>query len=92
MVLHGIQDRQMEADLVVDISDHFEQKMEAIMAFSSQFYDPESTEPESPISGKQFMELVRGRAMEFGRLIGTAYGEGYVAERPLGIHDLGSLR
>ena len=92
LLLHGIQDRQMPASLVIDITDHFDRKMEAIMAFGSQFYDPDSDEPESPISSKQFMELIRGRAMEFGRSIGADYGEGFVVERPIGVNDLAAIR
>lgn len=91
LVLHMIQDRYMEPNLIVDITAHFERKMEAIMAFASQFYDPESKEPESPISSKEFLEVIEGRNLEFGRLINTRYGEGFVTQRPIGVADLMEL-
>ena len=92
LVLNAIQDRQMEPTLIVDISEQHEQKMQAIKAFASQFYDPDSNEPDSPISTKAFLELVEGRALEYGRLVGTRYGEGFVSQRPVGVDDLMSLR
>lgn len=91
MVLHYIQDRYLEPDIVVDISAFIEQKMEAIMAFGSQFYDPESTEPDTPISGKGFLDYVKGRAREMGRLIGVEFGEGFTKERGVGVSDLCDL-
>lgn len=91
MVLHYIQDRMINPDIVVDISDFMERKMNAIMAFSSQFYDPKSKEPATPISSKEFMEFIRGRAREMGRLIGAEYGEGFTVERAIGVKDLTEL-
>ena len=92
VVLHMIQDRRMEPDVILDITEHFERKMDAIMAFSSQFYDPNSTEPESPISSKDFLDVVEARALEFGRLINVRYAEGFISERPLGVDDLMKVR
>lgn len=83
-VYHMLQDRWIEPDFVVDITGHFETKMESIKAFGSQFHDPNSTEPETPISGVGFMKHIEGRAMQCGRLIDAEYGEGYTTERPVG--------
>ena len=88
MVLHYIQDRMLNPDIVIDISAYMDKKMEAIMAFSSQFYDPISKGPTTPISSKEFIEFVRGRAREMGRLIGVEYGEGFTVERAVGVKDL----
>jgi bacillithiol biosynthesis deacetylase BshB1 len=85
---HYIQDRFQKPDLIVDISDVFEQKMQAIKAFKTQFYDPNSTEPNTPISGKDFMEFLSARATEYGRTIGTKYGEGFTTERTIGTNCL----
>jgi bacillithiol biosynthesis deacetylase BshB1 len=85
---HYIQDRFQKPDLIVDISDVFEQKMQAIKAFKTQFYDPNSTEPNTPISGKDFMEFLSARATEYGRTIGTKYGEGFTTERTIGTNSL----
>jgi bacillithiol biosynthesis deacetylase BshB1 len=91
-VLHYIQDRAIDPDIVVDISDYMDRKMAAIQAFGSQFFNPESKEPQTPISSKEFLETIKGRAREMGRLIGTEFGEGFVKERALGVDDLTSLR
>jgi len=91
LVLHYIQDYYMDPAVVVDISDEWDQKLQSIKAFSSQFFNANSSEPESPISSKQFLDVVEGRAMTYGRLIGTSYGEGYVAQRPVGVGSLGDL-
>ena len=92
VVLNYIQDRFLEPDVVVDISAHMDTKMEAIMAFSSQFYDPESKEPQTPISSKDFLEYVKSRARQFGRYIGVEFAEGFTVDKAVGVEDLTSLR
>ena len=92
LVLHYIQDHYMEPDIVVDITAHWNEKMDAIMAFKSQFYDPNSKEPMSSISSKEFIDLQEGKALQSGRYIGATYGEGFVSERPLGVEQLSMLQ
>ncbi|MCE2876706.1 MAG: bacillithiol biosynthesis deacetylase BshB1 [Bacteroidetes bacterium] len=58
------------------------------LAFKTQFYNPNSTEPATPISSKEFMEFLSARALEYGRTIGTKYGEGFTTERTLGTNTL----
>lgn len=87
-IYHFIQDRYIKPDIIVDISPVFDKKMEAIMAFKSQFYNPDSNEPETPISGKDFIEFLKARAIEFGRPIGVKYAEGFNVERPIGTRNL----
>jgi bacillithiol biosynthesis deacetylase BshB1 len=87
-VYHYIQDRFINPDIIVDISPWFEKKMEAIMAYSSQFYSPDSSEPETPISSENYLKFLEARAREMGRVIGATYGEGFTAERPLGTKNL----
>jgi bacillithiol biosynthesis deacetylase BshB1 len=87
-----IQDYYIKPDFIVDVTNHFETKMEAVLAFKSQFYDPNSTEPETPISGKGFLDFLKARAEEFGRPIGAKYGEGFTTERVLGVENLFDLR
>jgi LmbE family N-acetylglucosaminyl deacetylase len=79
-VFHMIQDHYIKPDLCVDITPYIEKKMEAVMAFKSQFYDPVSKEPHTPISGLDFFEFLKARAREMGRLIGVEYAEGYTVE------------
>ncbi len=90
-IYHYIQDRITKPDLVVDISDYYEKKMQAVMAYSSQFYNPESNEPTTAISSKDFLEFLNGRALEFGRLIGKKYGEGFTCRRSIGTSNLMDL-
>jgi bacillithiol biosynthesis deacetylase BshB1 len=85
---HVVQDRFIKPDLVVDISFCFSKKMESIKAFQTQFYNPDSEEPETPISSLAFLQYLEGRAREMGRLIGVEFGEGFTVERPLGIDNL----
>lgn len=90
-VLHAVQDRWIDPDLVIDITPFWEKKMEALRCFRSQFHDPGSTEPSSPIARADFLPFLEGRAREMGRLIMATYGEGFTTGRPPGIEDLTSL-
>jgi len=91
-IYHYVQDYQLKPDLIVDISDFMEDRIKSIMAYSSQFYNPDSKEPQTAISTKEFQEVLRSRALENGRLIGTLYGEAFIVERPPGVDDLMKLR
>lgn len=90
-VYHYIQDRYIKPDFVIDITPYAERKMEAIKAYKTQFYDPNSKEPNTPISGKDFMDFLNGRMAEYGRSIGANYGEGFTVERIPGIQSLFDL-
>jgi len=90
-VYHYIQDRYLKPDFVVDVSAYVDKKMEAIMAFSSQFYNPVSDEPKTPISGEDFLNSVKARMIGLGRDIGVDYAEGFVVERVVGVEDITSL-
>ncbi len=91
VVYRFIQDRYIKPDVVVDVTDTIEKKMEAIQAYKSQFFDPESTEPETPISTKSFLQFVKARGLEFGREIGCEYGEGFTTSRSPGVQTLSDL-
>lgn len=90
-VYHYIQDYYIEPDIVIDVTDFFEQKMQSILAFKTQFFDPNSSEPETPISSKEFMEYVESRMRHFGRPIGVEYAEGFTVERYPGVQLLTDL-
>jgi hypothetical protein len=90
-VFHYIQSRSLTPHFVVDISAHMDKKMEAILAHSSQFYDPNSNEPETFISGTAFLEFVKGRAKELGQQIGVQYAEGFITNKMLGIASLDAI-
>jgi bacillithiol biosynthesis deacetylase BshB1 len=91
-VYHYIQDHQLKPDFVVDITAFMDKKMEAIKAFKSQFYDPNSKEPESPISVKNFFDVVKGKNAVFGRDAGFEFAEGFNVERTIGVTDLFQLK
>jgi N-acetylglucosamine malate deacetylase 1 len=86
-VLHAVQDHYLAPDLVFDITPFWEKKMEALRCFGSQFFDPNSTEPSSPIARADFLPYLEGRAREMGRLIMATYGEGFTTARPVGVED-----
>jgi N-acetylglucosamine malate deacetylase 1 len=88
---HYIQDRYIKPDFVVDVSEWFDKKMEAILAYKSQFYNPESKEVDTPISSINFLEFLRSRAAEMGRNIGVQYAEGFTAARTPGVKNLSDL-
>lgn len=90
-VYHYIQNNYIKPDVIVDISAFWEQKIESIKAFKSQFHDPESDEPETFISQPGFLDFLRSRAREFGHAIGAMYGEGFTVNRFLGVKDLFDL-
>lgn len=91
-VYHYIQDFHIEPDVVMDVSKFFNVKMESIKAFQSQFFDPNSQEPNTPISGEEFFEHLKGRALQMGRPAGFLYGEGFTTERYIGVNSLFDLR
>lgn len=90
-VYHGIQSLFVEPDFIVDVSDYFEQKMNALRAFRSQFYDPSSAEPETYISSPNFLRMIESRAIDLGHAIGVRYGEGFTVRRYLGVNSLFDL-
>lgn len=92
VVYHYIQWKNLEPDFVVDITDFMDIKMDSILAYSSQFYNPETNEPESPITSKNFLDSVKYRAQDLGRIIGSGYAEGFTVERYLAVNSLSDLK
>ncbi|QIE58819.1 bacillithiol biosynthesis deacetylase BshB1 [Rasiella rasia] len=80
-VYHYIQWKELTPDIVVDISGYEAQKMQAIFAYKSQFFDPDSDEPNTPISSKNATDSMLYRNRNLGRLIGTEAAEGFTVER-----------
>lgn len=73
---------------IVDISDVFERKMEAVRCYASQFYDPNSKEPATWISGKNFLAMIEARARQWGAMIGAEFGEPFFTKTPPRLNDL----
>jgi bacillithiol biosynthesis deacetylase BshB1 len=86
-VAHNIFSRRTEPSFIVDVSDFLEEKMAAIRAHKSQFYDPNSTEPETRLTDRRFLEELENRSKYFGSLIGVAAGEPFFVREALNIED-----
>ncbi len=90
-VFHYLQDRFLEPSFVLDITPFIEQKMKAILAYSTQFHNPDLNEPATYISSPQFLEVLKGRDSMLGKRIGVAYAEGYITEKTLGISSFDAI-
>lgn len=90
-IYHYIQARYIKPDIIVDVSEFWDKKMESINAFKSQFHDPDSKELDTFISSPTFIKGVEARAREFGQTIGVEYGEGFTVERTIGTSNLVNL-
>jgi LmbE family N-acetylglucosaminyl deacetylase len=86
-VAHNIFSRRVQPSFIVDVSDFLEQKMDAIRAHTSQFYDPNSTEPETRLTSKTFLDELESRSRYFGSLIGTLAGEPFYVREALNVED-----
>lgn len=92
LVYHYIQWKNLEPDFVVDVGDFIKKKEEAVFAYTSQFYDPNSDDPSTPISSSNFKESISYRARDLGRLIGAEYAEGFTVERYVAVDSLYNLK
>lgn len=90
-VYHYIQWKNLVPDFVVDVTGFMDIKVASLMAYKSQFYDPDSTEPVTPIATKNFKDSILYRAADLGRLINTEYAEGFTAERYVAVNSLADL-
>ena len=92
-VFNYIQDLYFKPDFVIDVSGVFDKKIEAIEAFSTQFYNPKANdkEPQTYISSPEFLESVINRAKMFGRMIGVKYAEGFLSRKMIGIKTFDAL-
>jgi bacillithiol biosynthesis deacetylase BshB1 len=91
-VYHYIQDYNLKPDFVFDISPYMDRKIEIIQAYKSQFYDPNSKEPQTPISSKEFLEFLRGKNCTYGRAAGFHYAEAFNVNRDIGVTNLFDLK
>jgi len=90
-VYHYIQWENLKPDFVVDVTGFMDIKLKAVKAYSSQFYDPDSNEPVSPISSKNFLDSISYRASDLGRIIGKESAEGFTVERFVAVDHLDNL-
>jgi bacillithiol biosynthesis deacetylase BshB1 len=90
-VYHYVQDWQLKPDFIVDITGFTDKRMESLLAYKSQFYNPNSKEPETPISSQAFLNMIVYRSLEMGRIIGAEHGEAFKIHRPIGVRHLMDL-
>jgi len=90
-VYHYIQWKNIKPDFVVNVTGFMDKKIDAVKAYKTQFYDPKSNEPETPITSKNFIDSILYRANDLGRLIGVEYGEGFTTERYPAVESLDKL-
>lgn len=91
VVYHYIQWKDLKPDFVVDITGFMDKKVEAIMAYDSQFYNPNTNDSITPIATKNFLDSIKYRSQDMGRLIGTDFAEGFTTERYVAVNSLEDL-
>jgi bacillithiol biosynthesis deacetylase BshB1 len=92
LLLHYIQDYLIEPNILFDVTPYMTKKVESIKCYKTQFYDPNSAEPNTPISGKDFLDFLTGRMREFGRPINAEFAEGFTCNKLVGVTDLFNLK
>ncbi len=91
-VYHYIQWKNITPDFVVDVTGFIEKKIQAVKAYESQFFDPKTNEPDTPISSKNFLESITYRARDLGRLADVEYAEGFTVERAITINSIFDIK
>jgi len=92
-VLHFIQDNYIRPDIVIDVTEYWDKKVDSINAFGSQFFNPEwKNEPQTYISSPEFIAVIEARAKELGKSIGVKYAEGFLSKKILGVNSLFDLQ
>ena len=90
-IYHYIQDRELQPDIIVDVSPYWEKRMDSIRAYKSQFFNPEKEGEETYISTEKFWKFFEARGRAFGHRIGVEFGEGLIQKRDIGISDIDHL-
>jgi N-acetylglucosamine malate deacetylase 1 len=91
VVYHYFQWNDDKPDFVVDVTGFIDKRLEAIKAYKTQFYDPDSNEPSTLIATKNFYDSLTYRLQDLGRMIGVDYAEGFTVERYLAVNSLSNL-
>jgi N-acetylglucosamine malate deacetylase 1 len=90
-LLHYLQDRFYEPDVIIDITEVWEQRLQSIKAYKTQFHNPGSNEDETYISSPEFLESIIARARLLGKRIGVQFAEGFISKKSIGISNLDAL-
>lgn len=93
LLMHFIQDMYIQPDIVIDVTEYWDKKLESIFAYGSQFHNPEwEGEPQTYISSPEFIAVVESRAREFGKAINVKFAEGFTSRKILGVDNLFDLK
>lgn len=92
LLLNYIQDRYIKPDIIIDITPFWDKKVASVLAFESQFFSPDSKEPETYISSPDFLKGIEARAREWGKSINATYAEGFTSKKLLGVNSLFDLK
>jgi N-acetylglucosamine malate deacetylase 1 len=92
LILQYVQDRYIEPDILIDVTEFWDKKMEAIHAFATQFFNPENDDQGTYISSPEFLKVIDARARDLGKYIGATYAEGFTSRKYLGVDNLFELR
>ena len=84
-VFHYIQDRYLKPDFLFDISDYYKQKIQSVLCYTTQFNSTDTSEPQTYISTPDFIDVIKARALMFGKRIGVKYAEGYLTTKMIGV-------
>ncbi len=90
-LLHYLQDRFYEPDLIVDVTEVWEQRLKSIKAYKTQFHNTDSQEPQTYISSPEFLEAIIARAKLLGKRIGVQFAEGFISKKNIGVKNLDAL-
>jgi N-acetylglucosamine malate deacetylase 1 len=90
-LLHYLQDRFYEPDVIVDITEVWDQRLQSIKAYKTQFHNPGNNEDETYISSPEFLESIIARARLLGKRIGVRFAEGFISKKSIGISNLDAL-
>ena len=88
---HSMQDRFIQPSFVIDITKYMDRKIEAVLAYGTQFNSADTSEPQTYISSPQFLETVKARALMMGKRIGVGYAEGYITEKIIGFSNFDAI-
>ncbi|AMR33860.1 bacillithiol biosynthesis deacetylase BshB1 [Mucilaginibacter sp. PAMC 26640] len=93
-LLHFIQDRYIKPDIIIDVTEFWDKKIESIYAYGSQFHNADwnEDEPQTYISSPDFIDMIKARGREFGKSLNVTYGEGFTSAKILGVTDLFDLK
>jgi bacillithiol biosynthesis deacetylase BshB1 len=92
MLLQYVQDRYIKPDILIDVTEFWDRKMEAIHAFSTQFFNPDNDDQGTYISSPEFLKIIEARGRDLGKYIGATYAEGFTSRKYLGVDNLFQLR